>query len=63
MHGICCIDRSSGPGDVQIHCIRSLYRMGLFFRVAKISIMFWGYLKFLIFLFFFGGGGGGGGEG
>ena len=33
--------------------------MGDIFRVAKISIIFLGCLKFLVF-FFFGGGGGGG---
>ena len=39
--------------------LRSRYRMGDIFWVAKISNIFLGCLKFLTF--FFGGGGGGGG--
>ena len=34
--------------------LRSRYRFGIFFWVAKISNIFWGCLKFLIF-FFWGG--------
>ena len=30
--------------------LRSRYRIGIFFWVAKISNIFWGCLKFLIFL-------------
>ena len=45
--------------------LKSRYRMGVFWGVAKISNILGGFLKFLFFFlfFFFGGGGGGGGGG
>ena len=34
----------------RVFFLRSRYRIGIFFLVAKISNIFWGCLKFLIFL-------------